>query len=292
MAKKVSKTFRNVALVYRPHTKEALDTAQDLVSYFRQRKITVWAMKTQKAVKGTKALLTAHQINSLDMVIVLGGDGTYLHAVDLLAGRETPVLGINMGSLGFLTETQNEDLYKTVELAIEGKLEKRTRSMLEIKYFRKERLLNTFRALNDVVIERGPVGRLINLAIYSNQLMVSELKADGLIVATPTGSTAYNLAAGGPIVHPDVPAIVITPICAHSLTNRPITLPDNHTITLRINQSTHHAALMVDGRHCVDVSEHDVIEIRRSSQDHIMLKSPLVRYFDVLRMKLNFGERK
>jgi len=172
-----------------------------------------------------------------------------------------------------------------------GGLKAQSRTMIKVTIKKKGKQPATYFALNDIVIERGPISRLINLAIYSDDHLVTELKADGLIVSTPTGSTAYNLASGGPIVHPDVKAIVITPICPHSLTNRPITLPDDKPVTIKVNQSTQKAVFMVDGLKMADVRDADEVVISRGEFPHLRLVSPNSSYFDVLRTKLNFGQR-
>ena len=172
----------------------------------------------------------------MDLVIVLGGDGTYLEAVRLLNGCQTPILGVNLGSLGFLTQTRSEDLYSVVHMALQNKMEMRPRTMLQIKVKRSGRIRKNLCALNDVVIERGPTTQLIGMSLYSDRQLACHIKADGVVTASPTGSTAYNLAAGGPILHPFVAAFVVTPIAPHSLTSRPLLFPDNQKLSYKIGR--------------------------------------------------------
>lgn len=280
-----------VAVVYRPHKPEALKLAQDLTSWLKLAGVRVFSRPGQNGLKGTQKLNSERAIENLDLVVVVGGDGTYLKAVQLLNGRPVPVLGVNLGYLGFLTETRIDELYKALESALKGKLKVQMRSMLEVTVQSKSRKSQTYLALNDIVIERGPVSQLINMAVMSDGHLISDLKADGIILSTPTGSTAYNLAAGGPILHPEVKAVVVTPICPHSLTNRPITLPDHHVISIRINEAYQKAVFMVDGQRREDINVKDEITIRLSEKKHVMLSLPSHNYLDLLRAKLKFGQR-
>lgn len=288
--KKVSK-YKNIGIVYRPKKAEALQVAQEVTDWLHERNYTVHAWGPYVRLKGVKKIRTKKDIAAIDMFVVIGGDGTYLKAVRLVNGFEIPVLGINLGNLGFLTECRATDVYKTLERALAGQLRTQSRTMIEVTIKKKGKEPATFLALNDIVIERGPISRLISLAIYSEDHLVSELKADGLIVCTPTGSTAYNLASSGPIVHPEVHALVITPICPHSLTNRPITLPDDKAVTIKVNQSTQKAVFMVDGLKVADVRDADEVIIKKAPFPHIRLVTPTSSYFDVLRTKLKFGQR-
>ena len=181
-------------------------------------------------------------------------------------------------------------MYSTLEKILKTKPELTIRSMLDIT-IQKGKKTTSYTALNDIVIERGPTSRLISLAIYSDDSLVTELKADGLIVTTPTGSTAYNLAAGGPILHPDVRAIVVTPICPHSLTDRPITLPDHQTLTLKVTSIESKAIFSVDGQKIEGLKTDDIITIKKSKLLHSKFQPEGTTYFDILRKKLNYGQR-
>lgn len=282
---------KNVALIYRPFKPEAFRLATDVARWMKARKVTCWSSGDIKIVPGTRRLSNIKQIGELDFVVVLGGDGTFLRAVRLLEGHKAPILGVNLGSLGFLTETRSEDLFGCLERALGGELKTKTRMMLEVSYKGPRGRKMTNFALNDVVIERGPNSRLINIGIHSNGESIYELTADGLIVATPTGSTAYNLASGGPIIHPDVSAMTITPICAHSLTDRPITLPDSNPIRLQLSMQSQKALMLVDGVRKQELKPGDQVEVRRSSKEVVMFVIPSSPYFQLLRNKLHFGRR-
>jgi NAD+ kinase len=287
---KRSLEVQNIAIIYRHESPTAFKYSVQLAKWLQKKKLTVYSHPDQVISKNIKKLTTA-LIKKLDLVIVLGGDGTYLQAVLMLNGEKAPIIGINMGSLGFLTQNRKEDMYATIELALSGKMEKRPRSMLEVKLQRDGKIIKKANALNDVVLERGSVSRLVNISIYSEKQLVGQVKADGILIATPTGSTAYNLAAGGPILHPYVNAFVVSPICPHSLTHRPIIFPDNQTLTFRLLNKKHRAYLTIDGQTAGDLKSGDKIIITRATCDHYILRKPGQNYFDLLREKLKFAER-
>lgn len=282
---------KNVALVYRPDTPAALNLATTLSQWLKEKSYKVFTAPDQKPIKGTGLIKSNAGLNDMALIIVLGGDGTYLRAIRLLEGKSIPILGVNLGSLGFLTPTRADELFTAVDDALKNKMELQPRSMIEVRLFRKGKLKQTLLALNDIVIERGSLSQLINIAIHSEKLLVSEIKADGLIIATPTGSTAYNLAAGGPILHPDAGVFVVTPIAPHSLTNRPLIFPDKLHMSFRLVGKLQKAHFVVDGVKINDISWDDEIVIRKHSQDHLMVNDPKYNYFHLLREKLKFGDR-
>ncbi len=288
-ANSFSMANKNILIVYRPHKTEPFKIAQDLSQWLKAQGAQAYTHADQKLIPGTK-YLPKSKLKSLKFVVVLGGDGTYLRAVRNLNGLPIPIIGINLGSLGFLTEVTVEEMYSTLEKILKTKPELTIRSMLDIT-IQKGKKTTSYTALNDIVIERGPTSRLISLAIYSDDSLVTELKADGLIVTTPTGSTAYNLAAGGPILHPDVRAIVVTPICPHSLTDRPITLPDHQTLTLKVTSIESKAIFSVDGQKIEGLKTDDIITIKKSKLLHSKFQPEGTTYFDILRKKLNYGQR-
>ena len=280
-----------VGLVYRPDTPEALKVARDLTKWLTAREINVFTFKQQKTVPGTRKLNTPQAINKLDLVIVLGGDGTYLHAVRWLRGRRVPMLGVNMGSLGFLTDVRREEVYQVLSGLMRDKMEMRHRSMLSVRVWRGRKVRIEDLALNDVVIERGSMSQLIKVKLVSEKFLVSSIKADGLIIATPTGSTAYNLAAGGPILHPEARSVVVTPICPHSLTIRPLIFPDDRKFWFQVEGDKRKAYLSIDGVKIGEITDKDRVEILRSERDHIMVRDSNHNYFELLRDKLKFGQR-
>jgi len=276
--------IKNAAVVYRRATSTAHKAAEDVAEWLREHKIHAFSHPEQK-LRGAKRLANA---KNLDLVIVLGGDGTYLEAVRMLDGERVPVLGFNLGGLGFLTVTRATEIIPMLEQAAKGKLEMRKRSMIRIEVRSKGKTKGHYVALNDLVIERGSRSRLINITITIDKLPIHSVKADGLIIATPTGSTAYNLAAGGPILHPEVEAVVVTPICPHSLTSRPFIFPDNGRIQFSIDEQ---AVMTVDGVKAATLGKHDEIWVSRDSSDHLFLRRAGYNYFNLLKEKLKFGER-
>lgn len=281
---------RVIAILYRPQTPLAVQKATELAVWLEEQGSTVLTAPGQNLGSGIKHV-TSQDLDRLDLVVVLGGDGTYLGAVRMLKQHAVPVLGINMGSLGFLTQTRVEDMFNTVIATLANKMDFCARSMLSIEIRRKGKLRNAYIALNDAVLERGSITHLINLEIHSEDHLVGEVKADALIVATPTGSTAYNLAAGGPILHPETRSIVVTPVCPHALTSRPLIFPDDQRLKFHVTQKDKNAILTVDGAPCGEITHEDEVLITRSSIDHITVRKPSHNFFQLLREKLKFGER-
>ena len=284
---------KNIAIMYRPGNAEAVKQAGDLAGWLIEQNYSVFSTPGQKfGAAGVKiSKVTPQNLSTLDWVIVLGGDGTYLRAVRMLEGQQTPILGVNMGSLGFLTETRVEDLYKTVISTLQKKMDFRPRAMLKVEVRRAGKTVSTHFALNDAVLERGSNTHLINIEIFSQKHLVGQVKADALIVATPTGSTAYNLAAGGPILHPETRAIVVTPVCPHALTSRPLIFPDDEQLSFKVLTKDKRVVLTVDGLHCGEITFEDEVVIVRNELDHFVIRKPSSNYFSLLREKLQFGQR-
>ncbi len=281
---------KNVCIMYRPDTPDAVKQGNELSKWLSDQGFQVFSALNQELKKPAQKL-SAAKIGELDWVIVLGGDGTYLGAVRMLEGRQIPILGVNMGSLGFLTEIRIEDLYKAIISTLQNKMEFRVRSMLSVQVKRGGRLKAEYVALNDAVIERGSNTHLINIEVFSEKFLVAQVKADALVVATPTGSTAYNLAAGGPILHPDVHAIVMTPVCPHALTSRPLIFPDDQQLCFKLVTQDKRVVLTVDGVNRGEITHEDEIVIVRSKIDHFVIRKPSSNYFTLLREKLAFGQR-
>lgn len=281
---------KKVLLVYRLESHPALQLAKEVSQWFLNKGIKVVSHPNQKLGKGVTPL-KENEIRKLDLALVLGGDGTYLEAVRLLKDHTAPVLGVNLGSLGFLTVVRADDIYQAIENTLAGKMQIRPRSVIHIEVHRDGKKRSEFCALNDAVIERGELSQILSVAVYIESQLISPIKADGLIVATPTGSTAYNLAAGGPILHPDVKALVVTPICPHSLTNRPLIVPEDDEMSFKIAGKSQKAYLTVDGKRAVELKAQDEVVIKRASHQHLLLRKPTDNYFNLLREKLKFGER-
>lgn len=278
----------SVVIVYREHAEKAKQAALDLSGWLKEKGHDVFALKEQKQGLKSTSIPTWSKIQ---LVVVLGGDGTYLRAASHINGRKIPVIGFNMGSLGFLTNFSADQIYSTLEKTLNGEMELHPRILLDAHILKNSKKIKSFKALNDLVIERGSYSHLINTSIYSEKFFVSQVKADGLIIATPTGSTAYNLAAGGPLIYPDSKAIAMTPIAPHSLNSRPIIFPEDRKLSFRLEGSGKKAHFIVDGQHKIEVSNENEIVIEKSNQFHWVVRPPSHNFFHLLREKLKFGDR-
>lgn len=226
-----------------------------------------------------------------DVVIVLGGDGTLLSVARLVCKSSIPILGINLGGLGFITEVQVSEMYETLEEVFAGKFTCEERLMLNAYVTRAEKVVAEYTALNDVVINKGAIARMIDCETSVNKKYVAMFKADGLIISTPTGSTAYSLSAGGPILYPTLENIVLTPICPHTLTNRPIVLPCDVIIETALKSSSEDVHLTIDGQTGFALKRGDVVTVKKSPFITKILIPSKRDYFSILRTKLKWGER-
>ncbi|MFZ4405343.1 MAG: NAD(+)/NADH kinase [Pseudobdellovibrionaceae bacterium] len=285
------KNPKNIFIYYRSQTPKATECSEKLAVWLQKKKFKVYSTAEPQWIPGTLPVKTQNMLDKIDLVVVLGGDGTYLRAVQILAGRQIPILGFNMGSLGFLTAHNASEMFDLVEAALSGGMIQKPRSMIDAKIVRKNKTRGQFHALNDVVIERGDLSQLINTIIHSENFFVSKVKADGFIISSPSGSTAYNLAAGGPIVHPDTKALVVTAVAPHSLTSRPLIFPDHLELRFKLDAPTQSAYLIVDGQKKITLSLDDEVVIKRSRFDHWVVRAPNHNFFHLLREKLRFGDR-
>jgi NAD+ kinase len=226
-----------------------------------------------------------------DFVVVLGGDGTLLSTARNVARTGIPILGVNLGSLGFLTEIRSDEIATALEAVDSGRCELSQRAMLHCRVCRNGQCVADYDALNDIVMNQRAVARITDFEVKVNGIFVSQYRADGLIIATPTGSTAYSLAAGGPILSPEVPGFVITPVASHALTNRPLVVRDTAIIQVSITVTREQAYLSVDGQLGEPLEEGDVVECRKSEFTVKLFKFPDRSFFHVLRTKLKWGER-
>jgi NAD+ kinase len=224
-----------------------------------------------------------------ELLITFGGDGTLL-SVARQAPAGVPILGVNMGTLGFLTEIQVEEFPSILERVLAGDYTTESRVTFDVLVHGEGREPRVYRVLNDATINKSALARIIEMRVTVSGNFVSIFRADGLIVSTPTGSTAYNLSAGGPIVYPTMGAVVITPICPHMLTNRPIVLPDDLEIEIGIETTNQEIFLTLDGQEGVPITERDRVQIKKSKETVLLVQSPEKNYFDVLRNKLKWGE--
>jgi NAD+ kinase len=227
--------------------------------------------------------------SDLFCVFVLGGDGTFLSAVRWIGDQPIAVIGVKFGDLGFLAETTEENLYPVARAVLNNQLTIQPRMRLAVQVLRDEKEILNETVLNDVVINRGALARLADIITYIDDQYLTTYRADGLIVATPTGSTAYSLAAGGPIIHPHVQGTIITPICPFTLTNRPLIVPDNATIKIRLEKSAEDISLTLDGQLGIAIDQQDTIIVTKSHHPVRMIGIPAQSYFDVLKTKLRWS---
>jgi NAD+ kinase len=284
--------IRCVGIVSKPNSPEAIRLVPELFEWLRQRGI-----EARYDVQTAEYLGRADGINREDvptgtqLVIVLGGDGTLLSAARAIGGGEIPLFAVNLGGLGFLTAIAIDDVFPELERALRGEHRIGLRRMLECSIMRAGMHVSTYDALNDVVLSKASIARVIDLDAYVDNNFVCGYKADGLIVATPTGSTAYSLSAGGPIIFPSVAAISITPICPHMLTNRPVIVGDTSVIQIVALGDDDSIFLTVDGQVGELLKREDRVVCRSSAKAIHLIRPPKMMFFDVLRAKLKWGER-
>ncbi|HSS97680.1 MAG TPA: NAD(+)/NADH kinase, partial [Terriglobales bacterium] len=264
----------------------------ELLAWFGKHQYTVVAdTYTAPHASGIEIIeREAMASRALNFVVVLGGDGTLLAAARAIAKAGIPILGVNLGTLGFLTEVPRDELFSTLEGIEQSCCNTETRSMVYCKVMRKDACVGEYHALNDVVVGKGTIARLNHCDIYINKEFVSSYQADSIIVSTPTGSTAYSLAAGGPILMPSVDAFVITPVSAHSLTHRPLVIRDSAEIELIAKTGDDEAYLSIDGQVGMPIYNGDRV-LCRKSQYQVKLLRIKGTFFDVLHSKLKWGQR-
>ena len=285
--------MQRIGIVAKPNKPEAEPVLQRLVAWLRERGRQV--MLDQEALAifpgAADSLPRTEVVGWSDLVIVLGGDGTILSVARLMGAREVPILGVNLGGLGFLTEITLDEVIPTLEAVLRNEFDVSRRFTLTARVLRGETPLASFEALNDAVITKTALSRIVDLETHVNGEYVATFRADGLIVSTPTGSTAYCLAAGGPIIYPTLPAMLIVPICPHTLTNRPLVIPDSAVVEIIQGSAGEDVHLTVDGQVGVALRYRDVVSLRRSGRTVALIKSPKLNYFELLRTKLKWGER-
>lgn len=282
----------SVGIVYKHRYKPAEKEALKLASWLQGKGLSVFLEEMQTPDRhGTDKTPESSSIpDSVDWLIVLGGDGTLLGAARQVGRYGVPILGVNLGGLGFMTEIPLKKLYHSVEMMLEGGLEWESRLMLEAVVVRAEEEVCRSIVLNDVVINKSALARILDMDVHIDDQFLTTFRADGLIVSTPTGSTAYNLSAGGPIVYPTLSDIILTPICPFTLTNRPIILSDTATVRIEIaNEVYEEVALTLDGQVGFDLLLGDRVFIRKSEEQIRLIKSPHQTYFEILRTKLGWG---
>ncbi|MGE0825284.1 MAG: NAD(+)/NADH kinase [Candidatus Binatia bacterium] len=284
--------MNTIGLVLKRNSHETVVLGRELAAWLHARGKTILPEDQASAELGfAQGWRKIEIMQRADLVIVLGGDGTLLSVARRAGTQDVPILGVNLGSLGFLTSTTTEELYSTLEQILAGDFDVDRRSVLEATLIRDGEPLGSFQVLNDAVINKGALARIIDLETWVDDHYLCTYKSDGLIVATPTGSTAYSLAAGGPIIAPAVGVVVLSPICPHMLTNRPIVLPDNANIQIVLRTADEDVILTLDGQEGYPLRRNDTVSIKRSDVTVSLIKPQNRTFFDVLRSKLRWGER-
>jgi NAD+ kinase len=285
--------IRSAGIICKPNRDLVSSVAPALLEWLRQRKIDVFVDEETRACIDLSAPALARGALSerIALLIVLGGDGTLLSAARALGSHRVPILAVNLGGLGFLTSVTLDEMYPVLEQVIAGKHLTSERMMLDAEIIRKGHVSDRQRALNDAVATKAALARMLEFDVYVDRSHVGRYRADGIIVATPTGSTAYSLAAGGPIIDPQLDAFVITPICPHMLTNRPLVIPHSATIELDFGPAEEPVYITLDGQIGSQLEPKDRVIITKSASRVALVRPPHKTYFEVLRSKLRWSER-
>lgn len=284
--------FNSIGVISRPRRSSLSAVVPPLLQWLESRGLRVfYDEETSSSLPTpTKGLDRDKVAAQSEILLVLGGDGTLLAAARVAASRGIPILPVNMGSLGFLTSFTVEELYPALEETLAGRSSMSARVMLQVQLLRGGTMIDQQHVLNDAVVNKSALARMIELELSIEGDFVCRYRADGLVVATPTGSTAYSLSAGGPIVHPGVEAFVITPICPHTLTDRPVVVRDSCSIDVKLTGSAESVFLTLDGQKGIPMQAEDCIRIQRSPQCLKLIQPPRKSYFEILRNKLKWGE--
>jgi NAD+ kinase len=289
-------SIKRIGVIVKPHQPDALETLCRLTSWLSEHGITlVGPTEVERETIEHRTGCTIDVVHEselaqqVDLMLVLGGDGTMIATSRMIGDVKVPVIGVNYGGLGYLAEFPLEELFPALESILAGQYQVQQRLMLTVELWRGEDLVTRNRVLNDVVVNKSALARIIEIEAYLNEQFVNLFRADGLIVATPTGSTAYNLSAGGPIIYPSMNAVVITPICPFTLSNRPIVVPDDSMIEVRLVTKNEEVALTLDGQVGVPLQAGDRAVIRKSKTAFNLVQPPNRNYFEVLRNKLKWG---
>ncbi len=289
-------SIKRIGVIVKPHQPDALDTLCRLTTWLSEHGITLVGpteVERERIEHQTGCTIdVVHEselAGQVDLMLVLGGDGTMIATARMIGDTQVPVIGVNYGGLGYLAEFPLEELFPALESILAGQYKVQQRLMLTVELWRGEELVTRNRVLNDVVVNKSALARIIEIEAYLNEQFVNLFRADGLIVATPTGSTAYNLSAGGPIIYPSMSAVVITPICPFTLSNRPIVVPDDSMIEVRLMTDKEEVALTLDGQVGFRLQAGDRALIRKSKTAFNLVQPPTRNYFDVLRNKLKWG---
>ncbi len=285
-------TFQTIGIISRPRRSNLAVVVPPLLKWLEARGVqTLFDEETASSLSdGSKGQTRQRVADASQLLLVLGGDGTMLAAARLAAPRGIPILPINMGSLGFLTSFTVDELHPALDDTLEGRFSLSERVMISVELERAGKVIDNQRVLNEMVVNKGALARMIELELTIDSDFVCRYRADGLIVATPTGSTAYSLSAGGPIVHPAVEAFVITPICPHTLSDRPLVVRDSSCIEMKLSGNTESVFLTLDGQRGIPLQPTDRVRVCRAKEMLKLIQPRKKSYFEILRSKLKWGE--
>jgi NAD+ kinase len=281
--------IRKIGIISKPGKPEALKLIKDLLPWFNDRGYEIVLEQQTAEEIGLEGVQRATLAKEVDVLVVLGGDGTMLSAARVVAPRNVPILGINLGGLGFITEVNVSEVYSALEKMLKGECSIEERMMLHSEVLRHGDRIAEHTILNDVVITKGALARIIDLETYIDHNYVTTYKADGLILSTPTGSTAYNLSAGGPILHPSLDCIIMTPICPHTLTNRPLVIPGESMVEVSLISESEDVFLTLDGQVGMSLRKGDIVQVKKSPHKTKLLVPCERDYYQILREKLSWG---
>ncbi|HZJ55716.1 MAG TPA: NAD(+)/NADH kinase [Myxococcaceae bacterium] len=281
--------MKTVAVVVKRGSAEAVALAREVRARFPDLDFLV--DPDLGAATGWPATPREEMGRRAELVLVLGGDGTLIHAARMVRGRAVPILGVNLGSLGFLTEVPRSDVFARLPEALAGKARLHTRMKLACRLHRGGQVVLEDEVLNDVVINKGALARIADHEVSLDGQFMTTFKSDGVIIATPTGSTAYALAAGGPILHPALECAVVAPICPHALTQRPFVVPGDQVVNVVLRSEVADVYLTLDGQAGHHLQQGDRLEVWRSPNRAVLVSNPNIDYFGILRQKLHWGER-
>lgn len=281
-----------IGIIGKRDTKEVYSVVRDLIKWLEKKKIEFWVdEELAQNIKVNRFFKQNNLPKEIELVVVFGGDGTFLNASQQVNKHNIPILGFNLGGLGFLTEFTVNEIFPIMEKIIEGDYEIEEREMVLASIVKSGEKPKEYHVLNELVINNGAISRIIDLAIFIDGNKITTFKADGVILATPTGSTAYSLSAGGPIAYPTLPVILITPICPHILTNRPLVVSNNMEIKVKVLTDNQNAYVTLDGQETLTLGMNDEVILKKSRSKVKLIKSPFRDYFSILKTKLMWGER-
>ena len=283
---------KKIGVFCKPKAPSATDILGRLIPWLRKQNYHIFLDTGTAAIINETSSYEKREISQqADLLIVLGGDGTLLSVARAAHPHNIPILAVNLGSLGFLAEISIEELYPTLENILAGKFEIENRMLLNACIWRNGEKVEDHNVLNDVVINKGAVARVINLQVLVNGQYMTSYRADGLIIATPTGSTAYSLSAGGPIIHPSMHTLVLSPICPFTLTNRSILIPDQSVIQVKLAAEYDDVRLTLEGQEGYDMRAGDILEIKKTKTSFQLIRGPNKNYYQILRDKLHWGSQ-